>query len=260
VGKVWGKIHLHFLKLMIINGLIDFKVPRTASYPRRCKLATAIATVNQRRRWKPLQRLNTFSWLYLTLKNSFRKGSNRDCNGPLQRWFSVTLWIPSATIIQRWIAAPLQRLATVPLEAVATAKYLLLAIFHPQKQLLQWLQPWLQHPNLSKKEIVLSWLRNVLEVHLQFKFYRQLSGLQPNRQTFGNLIGHLVTQNVVFRDDSNRTTIISKLNLINGISCRPHHGDPIPDYSTLGSNPNTMTVTELAHFVTDTLNLVDNEL
>lgn len=122
------------------------------------------------------------------------------------------------------------------------------------------LEEFLRNPDLNKKEIVLGWLRNVLEAHLRFKFYRQLSELQPNRQTFGNLISHLISQSVVFREDSNRATIISKLNLINGISCRPHHGDPIPDYSTLGVDPNSMTVTELAHFVTDTLNLVDNEL
>lgn len=122
------------------------------------------------------------------------------------------------------------------------------------------LENFLQHPDLSKKEIVLSWLRNVLEAHLRFKFYRQLNGLAPNRQTFGNLITHLINQGVIFRDNGNRATIISKLNLINGISCRPHHGEPIPDYTTLGSDPNTMNVTELANFITDTLNLVDNEL
>jgi hypothetical protein len=32
-----------------------------------------------------LQRLITFSWLYFSFKNNFRNGSNRDCNGPLQR-------------------------------------------------------------------------------------------------------------------------------------------------------------------------------
>ena len=106
----------------------------------------------------------------------------------------------------------------------------------------------------------MGWLRNVLEAHLRFKFYRQLSGLPVNKQTFGNLIITLINQGVVFRDNINRTTIISKLTLINGISCRPHHGEPIPDYTLLGANPNTMSVTELSHFVTDTLNLVDNEL
>jgi hypothetical protein len=122
------------------------------------------------------------------------------------------------------------------------------------------LENFLQHPDLSIKETVLGWLRNVLEAHIRFKFYRQLSALPANNQTFGTLIMTLVSQGVVFRDNPNRTTIISKLNLINGISCKPHHGEPIPDYTTLGTNPNTMNVTELASFVTDTLNLVDNEL
>ena len=122
------------------------------------------------------------------------------------------------------------------------------------------LENFLQHPDLNKKEIVLGWLRNVLESHIRFKFYRQLSGLPANNQTFGVLITTLVTQGVIFRDNANRTTIISKLNLINGISSKPHHGEPIPDYTILGANPNTINVTELAHFVTDTLNLVDNQL
>ena len=122
------------------------------------------------------------------------------------------------------------------------------------------LENFLQHPDLSKKETVLGWLRNVLEAHIRFKFYRQLRALPANNQTFGNLITTLIKQGVVFRDNPNRATIISKLNLINGISCKPHHGEPIPNYTTIGANPNTMNVTELAHFVTDTINLVDNEL
>lgn len=122
------------------------------------------------------------------------------------------------------------------------------------------LENFLQHPDLSKKESVLGWLRNVLEAHIRFKFYRQLSALPANNQTFGNLIKEMEIQGIVFRNNSNRTSIISKLNLINGISCRPHHGEPIPDYATLGANPITMNVTELSNFITDTLNLVDNEL
>jgi len=122
------------------------------------------------------------------------------------------------------------------------------------------LENFLRHPDLNKIEIVLGWLRNVLESHIRFKFYRQLSSLTANNQTFGVLITTLVTQGVVFRDNANRPTIISKLNMINGISCKPHHGEPLPDYTTLGANPNTMNVTELAHFVMDTLNLVDNQL
>jgi hypothetical protein len=84
--------------------------------------------------------------------------------------------------------------------------------------------------------------------------------LPANNQTFGNLITILVSQGVVFRDNTNGSAIISKLNLINGISCKSHHGEPIPDYTSLGANPNTMNVTELANFVTDTLDLIDNRL
>lgn len=122
------------------------------------------------------------------------------------------------------------------------------------------LETFLQNPDLSKKEIVLGWLRNVLEAHIRFKFYRQLSSISSNSQTLGTLISALNTQNVVFRDDVNRATIISKLNLINGISCKPHHGEPMPDYNLLGFNPNLLTVTELANFVIDTLNLIDDEI
>ncbi len=122
------------------------------------------------------------------------------------------------------------------------------------------LENFLRSPDLMKKEIVLGWLRNVLEAHLRFKFYRQLSGLAANNQTFGNLIRTLISQNVIFRNNPNRTNIISKLSLINGVSCRSHHGEPIPDYAVLGSNPNTMNVVELANLVTDTINLIDNEL
>jgi hypothetical protein len=103
-------------------------------------------------------------------------------------------------------------------------------------------------------------LRNVLESHIRFKFYRQLSGIPSNNQTFGTLITTLVNQGVVFRDNTNPTGIISKLNLINGISCKPHHGEATPDFTTLGINPNTMNVTELAGFIVDTLDLIDNRL
>lgn len=122
------------------------------------------------------------------------------------------------------------------------------------------LETFLQIPDLSKKEIVLGWLRNVLEAHIRFKFYRQLSSIASNSQTLGNLISALITQNVIFRDNVNRATIISKLNLINGISCKPHHGEPMPDYNLLGFNPNLLNVTELANFVIDTMELIDNEI
>jgi wobble nucleotide-excising tRNase len=122
------------------------------------------------------------------------------------------------------------------------------------------LENFLRHPDIDKKETVLGWLRNVLESHIRFKFYRQLSGIPSNNQTFGTLITTLVNQGVVFRDNTNPTGIISKLNLINGISCKPHHGEATPDFTTLGINPNTMNVTELAGFIVDTLDLIDNRL
>lgn len=122
------------------------------------------------------------------------------------------------------------------------------------------LEKFLQHPDIDKKETVLGWLRNVLESHIRFKFYRQLSGIPSNNQTFGTLISTLISQSVIFRDNANSTAIISKLNIINGISCKPHHGEATPDFTTLGANPNTMNVTELAGFIVDTLDLIDNRL
>lgn len=122
------------------------------------------------------------------------------------------------------------------------------------------LENFLRHPDINKKETVLGWLRNVLESHIRFKFYRQLSGIPSNNQTFGTLITTLVNQSVVFRDNANSAAIISKLNLINGISCKPHHGEATPDYSILRANPNTMNETELAGFIVDTLDLIDNKL
>jgi hypothetical protein len=122
------------------------------------------------------------------------------------------------------------------------------------------LENFLTHPDLTKKETVLGWLRNVLEAHIRFKFYRQMNVLPPNQRTLGRLITELINQSITFRDNTNRTTILDKLNLINGISCRPHHGDPIPDYSTLGVNPTTMNVPELANFINDTFYLIDSGL
>lgn len=122
------------------------------------------------------------------------------------------------------------------------------------------LEAFLQRPDLSKKEIVLGWLRNVLESHIRFKFYCQLNSLNSSNQTFGNLIKTLDEQNIVFRDDTNRITIISKLHTINAVSWRLHHGEPSPDFGSLRFDPNAICIAELANFVTDTLNLIDNQL
>lgn len=114
-------------------------------------------------------------------------------------------------------------------------------------------------PDISLKDAVLGWLRNVLEAHLRFKFYKEIRTM-TGQPTFGRLISFLHTFPVTFRDNANRTDIISKLNLINGVSWKSHHGDPNPDYTALGMNPNTITVTELDNLIQDTLSLIEVRL
>ncbi|MCX6178679.1 MAG: AAA family ATPase [Chlorobiales bacterium] len=114
-------------------------------------------------------------------------------------------------------------------------------------------------PDHSIKDTVLGWLRNVLEAHLRFKFYKEIR-LMTGLKTFGRLVSFLDTSGVVFRDNGNRSTIISNLNLINGVSWKQHHGDPNPDYTTLGMNPNTITAPELDNLIQDTLNLIEVQL
>ncbi|HBX22897.1 MAG TPA: hypothetical protein DEF34_04565 [Desulfotomaculum sp.] len=122
------------------------------------------------------------------------------------------------------------------------------------------LEDFLQNADINQKDKVLGHMRNILEAHIRFKFYRQTSNIPENSRTFGRLIDELVNQNVVFRNDTNPPSIITKLRLINSISCKPHHGEPVPDYRTIGVDPNTITVVELANFVQDTLDLIDNSL
>jgi hypothetical protein len=84
--------------------------------------------------------------------------------------------------------------------------------------------------------------------------------IPSDQRTFGRLIDELITQNVLFRNDTVPPTIISKLRMINSVSCKPHHGEPAPDYAAIGINPNTITAAELANLVQDTLDLIDNLL
>lgn len=114
-------------------------------------------------------------------------------------------------------------------------------------------------PELNLKDSVLGWLRNVLEAHLRFKFYKEIRSM-TGHQTFGRLISFLNTFPVTFRDNANRTDVISQLNLINSVSWKSHHGDPNPDYTTLGMNPNAISVTELDNLIQDTLNLIEVRL
>lgn len=121
------------------------------------------------------------------------------------------------------------------------------------------MENFLQAPDVNEKEKVLGWLRNVLESHIRFKFYRQLRGIPANDQTFGKIITTLANGGVTFRD-MNRQQVLDKLNLINSISCKPHHGEPQPDFIALGMDPMTMNVTELCGFIQDTIELIDNRL
>jgi wobble nucleotide-excising tRNase len=114
------------------------------------------------------------------------------------------------------------------------------------------------NPDHSQKDYILGLLRNVLEAHLKFKFYRPLRTL-GGLHMFGNMIDHLDNQGVVFRD-ANRSQVIAKLNLINSVSWKPHHGTATPNYSTFGIDPNTLTAGELDNLIQDTLNLVDSQL
>ncbi|HMR81525.1 MAG TPA: AAA family ATPase [Niabella sp.] len=121
------------------------------------------------------------------------------------------------------------------------------------------LEAFRTNPDPALKDSVLGWLRNVLEAHLRFKFYKEIRSM-AGLQTFGRLISFLDTLPVTFRDNTNRATIISTLNLINGVSWKPHHGDPAPNYTTLGMNPNTITAAELDNLIQDTLNLIEVQL
>lgn len=115
------------------------------------------------------------------------------------------------------------------------------------------------NPNHADKDTVLGWLRNVLESHLRFKFYREIRSM-TGQKTFGRLIDFLNTFGVIFKNDRNRAAIITNLHLINSVSWKPHHGTAMPDYATLEINPNTITAPELDNLIQDTLDLINNQL
>lgn len=114
-------------------------------------------------------------------------------------------------------------------------------------------------PNHVIKDTVLGWLRNVLESHLRFKFYKEIRPM-TGMQTFGRLISFLDNSGTAFKDNSNRPTIIANLNLINSVSWKPHHGTPMPNYASMGINPNSITASELDNLIQDTLNLIEIQL
>ena len=124
---------------------------------------------------------------------------------------------------------------------------------------IEYLEAFRTTPNHVMKDTVLGWLRNVLESHLRFKFYKEIRSM-TRQKTFGNLILFLDSSGVVFRDNANRTAIIGNLHLINSVSWKPHHGDPMPNFATLSINPNTITAAELDNLIQDTLNLIEVQL
>ncbi len=121
------------------------------------------------------------------------------------------------------------------------------------------LERFRQSPNHSIKISVLGWLRNVLESHLKFKFYKEIRAM-TGMKTFGNMVSFLSTSNVVFKNNTNRPDTINRLNIINDMSWKAHHGTPTPSYSSLGYDPNSITAVELDNLIQDTLDLIENVL
>lgn len=122
------------------------------------------------------------------------------------------------------------------------------------------LENFLSNADISKKEWVLGLLRNILESHIRFKFYRQVSGIPDNQKTFGRLIDTLNDNHVPFRDNQNPSIVVQKLRDINVLSCKPHHGEALPDLISSELNPESINVRELCDLITDTFDLIDNRL
>jgi len=124
---------------------------------------------------------------------------------------------------------------------------------------IEYLETFRTNPNHAIKDTILGWLRNVLESHLRFKFYKEIRSMTRHK-TFGNLILFLDAAGVIFRDNTNKATIIANLHLINSVSWKQHHGDPMPNFATLSINPNSITAAELDNLIQDTLNLIEVQL
>ena len=122
------------------------------------------------------------------------------------------------------------------------------------------LEQWLKKPDIKQKEETMGRIRNVLESHLKFKFYRQLKHLAASSQTFGNCIDELESSPVTFRDSRPKGTVINELKVLNALSCRSHHGGAKPDPSDFGIDLKTISDTELASYIKQTLELIDTKL
>lgn len=119
------------------------------------------------------------------------------------------------------------------------------------------LQTYLADPQIELKDDCLAKIRNVLEYTLQVRYHRHLS---RSITTFGSIIDEINNQNIPFRNNENRDTILQRLRKLNTVSCPPHHGTPFPEYGSLGIQPENITPTELALFIEDTFDLIDRDL
>lgn len=115
-------------------------------------------------------------------------------------------------------------------------------------------------PDIIKRDHIVGLLRTILEAHLRFKFYRHFSVMPRDQQTLGKLIEALDAQGVAFRDNANRVDVLSKMRIIRAISCKPHHGEPMPTDGTLPFAPSSISVTQLDGLITDEFQLLDNRL
>lgn len=121
------------------------------------------------------------------------------------------------------------------------------------------LKSFISNPDITKKDIMLGWIRNVLEAYIGFRFVTQMSHLPHSQHTLGTFINELISQNIPFRNNANRAAIITKLNTLNGISMSLHHGSSTPGGVT-PIDTSTMTVTELVNYISDALQLIDQDL
>jgi hypothetical protein len=119
------------------------------------------------------------------------------------------------------------------------------------------IEGFLSNADPARREHVLGLLRNVVESHLVFRFYRIARTIPTSRRTLGNLIIELENSHVRFARDTDPPSVLSKLRMINQVSWRPHHGDPSPTPEQSFAGTALPGVTELASLIRETTQLID---
>lgn len=142
------------------------------------------------------------------------------------------------------------KIAVCDLDELVKSKYL---------RDIEYIERFRTAPNHAEKENVLGTLRTILEANLKFKFYRQLRSM-PGLKTFGNVITYLDQTGVTFSDSANRQGVIDTLRMINNVSWKPHHGEPMPDLTRITFDSTTITAGELNNLIVDTLDLIDRRI